>query len=97
MQNWFITLVFEKNANFFAENWQKSQKIVIVTSTLDEFSPNGRLFSFGSYVLLFINEPCINFDNKWVWLHFGRFFYKLILSRWCHSTTASKSGYTLNF
>jgi hypothetical protein len=22
-----ITSVFEKNANFFAENWQKSQKI----------------------------------------------------------------------
>jgi hypothetical protein len=28
-------LVFEKNANFFAENWQKSQKIVIITSTPD--------------------------------------------------------------
>jgi hypothetical protein len=28
-----ITLVFEKNANFFAENWQKSQKIVIMTTT----------------------------------------------------------------
>jgi hypothetical protein len=27
-----ITLFFEKNANFFAENWQKSQKIVIITS-----------------------------------------------------------------
>jgi hypothetical protein len=27
------TLVFEKNANFFAENWQKSQKIVMITST----------------------------------------------------------------
>jgi hypothetical protein len=27
-----ITLVFEKNANSFAENWQKSQKIVIITS-----------------------------------------------------------------
>jgi hypothetical protein len=26
---------FEKNANFFAENWQKSQKIVIITSTPD--------------------------------------------------------------
>jgi predicted dinucleotide-binding enzyme len=30
-----ITLVFEKNANFFAENRQKSQKIVIITSTPD--------------------------------------------------------------
>jgi hypothetical protein len=28
-----ITLVFEKNAKFFAENRQKSQKIVIITST----------------------------------------------------------------
>jgi hypothetical protein len=27
-----ITLVFEKNANFFAQNCQKSQKIVIITS-----------------------------------------------------------------
>jgi hypothetical protein len=31
-ENCIITLVFEKNANFFAENWQKSQKIVIITS-----------------------------------------------------------------
>jgi hypothetical protein len=28
-----ITLVFEKNDNIFAENWQKSPKIVIITST----------------------------------------------------------------
>jgi hypothetical protein len=28
-----ITLVFEKNANFFAENWEKLKKIVIITST----------------------------------------------------------------
>jgi hypothetical protein len=32
-----INLVFEKNANFFAENCQKSQKIVIVTSTPDQY------------------------------------------------------------
>jgi hypothetical protein len=32
-KNLIITLAFEKNANFFAENWQKSQKIVIITST----------------------------------------------------------------
>jgi hypothetical protein len=30
-----ITLVFEKNAKFFAENCRKSQKIVIITSTPD--------------------------------------------------------------
>jgi hypothetical protein len=32
-KNWIKALVFEKNANFLAENWQKSQKIVIITST----------------------------------------------------------------
>jgi hypothetical protein len=32
-KNLIITLVFEKNVNFFAENSQKSQKIVIITST----------------------------------------------------------------
>jgi hypothetical protein len=32
-----ITLVFEKNANFFAKNCRKSQKIVIITSTPDEY------------------------------------------------------------
>jgi hypothetical protein len=31
-KNLIITLVFEKNANFFAENCQKSLKIVIITS-----------------------------------------------------------------
>jgi hypothetical protein len=28
-----LVLVFKKNANFFAENWGKSQKILIITST----------------------------------------------------------------
>jgi hypothetical protein len=31
-----ITLVFEKNANFFAENCQKSQKIVIITLVFEK-------------------------------------------------------------
>jgi hypothetical protein len=35
-KNLIITLVFEKNANFFAENWQKSQKIMIITSAPGE-------------------------------------------------------------
>jgi hypothetical protein len=35
-----ITLVFKKNAKFFAENCQKSQKIVIITSTPDELVKN---------------------------------------------------------
>jgi hypothetical protein len=36
-----VTFIFEKNANFFYENWQKLQKIVIITSTPgwpDEFA-----------------------------------------------------------
>jgi hypothetical protein len=33
-KNLIITLVFDKNANFFAENCQKSLKIVIITSVL---------------------------------------------------------------
>jgi hypothetical protein len=37
-KNLIITLVFEKNANFFAENWRKSQKIVIITSVPDKDS-----------------------------------------------------------
>jgi hypothetical protein len=32
-ENRIKTLVFEKNANLFAENWQKLAKIVIITST----------------------------------------------------------------
>jgi hypothetical protein len=35
-----ITLVFEKNAIFFTENWQKSQKIVIITSTSHQSVPD---------------------------------------------------------
>jgi hypothetical protein len=34
-KNFIITLDVEKNANFFAENCRKSQKIVIITSTPD--------------------------------------------------------------
>jgi hypothetical protein len=30
-KNLMMTLVYEKNANFFAENWKKSHKIVIIT------------------------------------------------------------------
>jgi hypothetical protein len=32
-KNLIITLVFEKSAHFFAENWKKTHKIVIITST----------------------------------------------------------------
>jgi hypothetical protein len=32
-KSWIITLGFKKYANIFAENGQKSQKIVLITST----------------------------------------------------------------
>jgi hypothetical protein len=32
-KNLIITLVFEKNDNFFAKNWQKLPKLVILKST----------------------------------------------------------------
>jgi hypothetical protein len=32
-KQWIITLVFKKDANFFTDNWWKSHKIVIITST----------------------------------------------------------------
>jgi hypothetical protein len=38
-----ITLVFEKNAIFFVENWQNSPKIVIITSTPEANPHNNRL------------------------------------------------------
>jgi Ni,Fe-hydrogenase III small subunit len=39
-----LTLVFEKNANFFAENWRKSPKIVIITATPgDQFISEARI------------------------------------------------------
>jgi hypothetical protein len=34
-KNLVITLVFVKNANIFAENWEKLQKMVIIQSTPD--------------------------------------------------------------
>jgi hypothetical protein len=50
-KNVIITLVFEKNANFFAENGQNSQKIVIITST-----PDWENFRLSSYYLLWLVE-----------------------------------------
>jgi hypothetical protein len=35
LQKLNITTTFQKNANYFAENWQKIQKIVIITLTQD--------------------------------------------------------------
>jgi hypothetical protein len=47
-----ITLVFEKDANFFAENGQKSHKIVIITSTP---GANPTIESYNASVVNFYN------------------------------------------
>jgi hypothetical protein len=68
---------------------------------LGEFSPNGRLFTLGSFFNNYINSPqfwatfsnvyqdyiCINFDKNWVGLHFGSFFQKLIWSHCLYLST----------
>jgi hypothetical protein len=59
---------------------------------LGEFSPNGKPFTVASLlkiaesahilILLFHKHAsCINFDKKWIGLHFGRFFHKLGLGQ----------------
>jgi hypothetical protein len=70
-KNLIITLVFEKNANFFVENWQKLQKIVIITSTPDlnfrRFSPilakNG-VFTKANVTVPFLNKLYSSIFNK---------------------------------
>jgi hypothetical protein len=49
-----ITLVFEKNANFFAKNCQKSQKIVIITSVpgLDNYAEENDILMKTAYRFL---------------------------------------------
>jgi hypothetical protein len=47
-----ITLVFEKNANFFAENCRKSQKIVFITSTPGH--PDGPQRRFLELLIFFV-------------------------------------------
>jgi hypothetical protein len=46
MQNSDHNIGFWKNANFFAENWQKSQKIVIITSTTSHPGANPTICEF---------------------------------------------------
>jgi hypothetical protein len=56
-----ITLVFEKNANFFAENWEKSPKIVIITSTpganptIVRYNVSAEKFIITTYKLAHVN------------------------------------------
>jgi hypothetical protein len=54
-------LFFEKNANLFAENWQKSQKIVILTP-----GANPKFVSYNTSAVLICNamSDLEHFENK---------------------------------
>jgi hypothetical protein len=77
-------LVFDKNANFFAENWQKSPKIDHnIDPRLGEFSLFGQflfweiLFEkwYKEFLSYFLTEKLRSKSDKvQVGLHFGRFF-----------------------
>jgi hypothetical protein len=53
-----VTLVFEKNAIFFAKNWEKSQKIVIVTSTPGVYFGQGDQIGriFAQWMVLYLGQ-----------------------------------------
>jgi hypothetical protein len=50
-------VIFKKNANFFAKNWQKSPKIVIITSNPDSvlFAEIFAIFSAGEIISTVVN------------------------------------------
>jgi hypothetical protein len=89
-KNLIITLVFEKNANFFAKNCQKSQKIVIITSVPDwaKIRSTGDCLFLGSFLKIaeiahfFFPRGgfCNCYGKKYVGFYFGRIFHKLIWS-----------------
>jgi hypothetical protein len=102
-----ITLVFEKNANFFTENWQKSQKIVIITSTPDwtnfrrfEWLDNyrsgtkfGATFFHGtSYVTIFTKKVWASFRATFSQSHLVTLL-PMYVSLWnCNSKVSSTLG-----
>jgi hypothetical protein len=60
------TLVFEKNANFFAENCRKSPKIIIITSTPGHpelpFHQNSQALRLFLKLVIFGNEKMRTMD-----------------------------------
>jgi hypothetical protein len=71
------------NNNFFGMEILK--KYLQVFLNFEQGDQIGRIFaSLDRFLMNFISRTntslCINFDQKWVGLHFGRFFYKLIWS-----------------
>jgi hypothetical protein len=79
MQNWIITLVFEKNAIFFAKNWQTSQKIVIITSTPGQQGCQMVYFQTPNILEGFGLENVGIFNGHWNILQkFGMFYDNLV-------------------
>jgi hypothetical protein len=68
-KNLIVTLVFEKNANFFAENCQKSQKKVIVTSATGvRFCENYLPICKGGLGLFFVSLGLGSGFLLWAWV-----------------------------
>jgi hypothetical protein len=62
-----ITLVFKKDDNFFAENWQKSPKNCDhnIDPRLGEFSRNGRSFTLGRFIeITKVVQNCVLLFSK---------------------------------
>jgi hypothetical protein len=82
-------------------------KVLGRVTRLGDNSPNGRLFSLGSFLKIYRSSPhflcysfpkhtrCINFYKKMVGLHFGRVFQKHIWSPWFYAL--STHGTTILF
>jgi hypothetical protein len=74
-----------RKGNLKLSLWKTSR-----VTRLGDFLPIGYVFTLGyfiylscrilGYFLTRLRFVCTNFDKKWVGLHFGRFFHKLIWS-----------------
>jgi hypothetical protein len=95
-KKFIITLVSEKNANHFAENWQKSQKIVIITSApwflpIEQFflpACFSKLREETKFVRIFHKKVLLlkfeEFDKICMYVRVGPHFGRLIIRGRCY-------------
>jgi hypothetical protein len=70
-KNLIITLVFGKNANFFAENCPNSQKIVIITSTPGRTGANPTIVNYCDVVKIYsATSSLVRFENNYILFDF---------------------------